>query len=91
MEPHSGINNKTLWVVWYEDRFGWGPDRDPASMTAYFKSLEEANDYINKHEGPIDIESGKFDGLFTQEWKAGDAVKVGLMTKEAVEELFTHT
>ena len=20
-----------VWLVWYEDRFGWGDDRDPAS------------------------------------------------------------
>lgn len=53
-----------VWTVWYEDRFGWGPERDPASPLAVFLTAAEADAYIRANGGEHDIEVGKFDGLF---------------------------
>ena len=77
----------TLWMVWYQDRGEFGDDRDPACIVTFFLSNQEADQYIDSHEGFIDIEAGKFDGLFTQEWTALDAIKAKLVSKEAVQKL----
>lgn len=76
-----------IYVVWYEDRFGFGDDRDPAYIVTFFPTQEEANAYIDAHEGPIDIEKGKFDGLFIQEWTAFDALKAKLITEEDLQKV----
>lgn len=57
-----------VWVVWYEDRFGWGSDRDPASPMETFLSEIEAQVYKEANGGDFDIPNGKFDGCFIQEW-----------------------
>jgi hypothetical protein len=31
-----------VYAVWYEDRFGWGADRDPAFVIAIFLTRAEA-------------------------------------------------
>jgi len=77
----------TIWVVWYEDRFGFGEDRDSAYMVTFFLTKEEADQYIHSHEGFIDIQAGKFDGLYAQEWKALDAIKATIVSKEDVQKL----
>ncbi len=81
------LQDTTLWMVWYEDRSEFGNDRDPAYIVTFFLNKEEADEYIDSHEGFIDLEAGKFDGLFTQEWTALDAIKAKLVSKEAVQKL----
>jgi len=81
------LQKTTIWVVWYEDRFGFGEDRDAAYVVTFFLTKEEADQYIHLHEGFIDIEAGKFDGLFTQEWLALDAIKATIVSIEDVQKL----
>ena len=76
-----------VWIVWYEYRFGSGEDRDPASPVTAFLTKKEAKDYIDKDMGPVDINSGKFDGLFTQEWEFLSALKYEVMKIERAREL----
>jgi|GEM_PF-4548065 len=76
-----------IYIVWYEDRFGFGEDRDEAYIVTFFPSQEEADEYINTHEGPIDTAAGKFDGLFTQQWTAAEALKAGLISKEDLQKV----
>ena len=40
-----------LWTVWYEDRFGYGEDRDPAVPVAHFFTEEEAHRYVADNGG----------------------------------------
>lgn len=81
------LETSSIWTVWYEDRFGYGPDRYPASLVALLLTKTEAEHYINTHEGPIDIQSGKFDGLFTKEWKAADLINSNLAKIEDIQNL----
>jgi hypothetical protein len=83
------LENITLWAVWYEDRFGTGPDRDPASLVALFVERDVAERYIDTHEGPIDVKSGKFDGLFMQEWEAKALVEANLIDELNVRKLLS--
>ena len=80
----------TLWMVWYEDRSEFEDDRDSAYIVTFFLSKQEAEEYIDSHEGFIDVEAGKFDGLFTQEWTALDAIKAKLVSKEEVQKLLKN-
>ena len=77
-----------VWVVWYEDRFAWGPDREPASPVTAFLTEGEAEEYASPH----DIEAGKFDGEFIQEWNLLRAVERGvvevLRAKELIQQDF---
>jgi hypothetical protein len=83
----KSLENISLWAVWYEDRFGTGPDRDPASLVALFVERDVAERYIDTHEGPIDVKSGKFDGLFVQEWPANKLVEASLVDELNVRRL----
>ena len=80
MKNEIPLNEISIWTVWYEDRFAIGSDRDPASIVAMFLIKMEAESYIDTHEGVIDIQSGKFDGLFLKEWKASELIKSKIAT-----------
>lgn len=72
-------DGKKVCIVWYEDRFGFGADGDPASPVNAFLTKKEAEDYIESDMGPIDTSSGKFDGLFAQEWEFLHAIERGVI------------
>jgi hypothetical protein len=46
-----------IWTVWYEDRFNYGPDRDPAFPVGHFFSAEDAEQDAGKRGG-----RGEYDG-----------------------------
>lgn len=50
------------FVVWYEDRFGFGEDRDPAFPRGVFVSRGDAEAEAARLGGPHDPPAGKFDG-----------------------------
>lgn len=76
-----------VWIVWYEDRFGWGSNREPAAAVAAFLDPEDAQRYVADHGGEHDVAAGKFDGLFVQEWTLLDAVERGLVTPDRAGEI----
>ncbi len=82
------LEQLVIWTVWYEDRFGTGNDRYPASLVALFLDKLLAEQYINDHEGPIDIQSGKYDGLFMKEWQAGSLIIAGLAAESDIQRLW---
>ncbi len=92
------LNNKekeqarqlTVWLVWYEDRFGWGSDRDPAIPLDAFLTEEVANEYVIAHGGFIDIEKGKFDGRFTDKSNLYKLVYLNLLPFERIKELISE-
>ena len=77
----------TVWLVWYEDRFGWGEDRDPAFVLDAFLTEEEANAYAILKGGFIDIESGKFDGQFVDKSLLSEAAYLEVIPLERIREL----
>ncbi len=52
----------SVWVVWYQDKFGWSSGRDPASPVCSFLTEAGADSDISRLGGPSDFSSGKFDG-----------------------------
>ncbi|MEE8440551.1 MAG: hypothetical protein V3S41_02425, partial [Spirochaetia bacterium] len=52
----------SVWVVWYQGKFGWGSGRDPASLVGSFLTEAGADSDISRLGGPSDSSSGKFDG-----------------------------
>ena len=81
----------SVWIVWYEDRFGFGSDRDPASPVAAFLTEKEANEFVMSDLGPHDISAGKFDGEFVQELNLMRAVKLGILTIPIAKELLSQS
>lgn len=73
-ELRSRAENVPVWIVWYEDRFGWGADRDPPSVVAVHATEADAQAHVQRSGGPPDIESGRYDGCFSQRWKLADAL-----------------
>lgn len=67
----------SVWVVWYEDRFGWGPSRDPAVPVAVWASEMEARVHVRSLGGGPDIEAGHFDGYSARETTLLRAVETG--------------
>jgi hypothetical protein len=86
-DNYRPLENLSIWTVWYQDRFATGSDRDPASLVALFLDKKEADHYINTHEGRIDIQSGKFDGLFLKKWEAVELVGKMGVTEEVLQNL----
>jgi len=77
----------TVWAVWYEDKFGWGEDRDPAFVLDAFLTREEADAYALAKGGPIDINAGKFDGQEVEGMKLFELVYLNELPVERVREL----
>jgi len=50
------------FIVWYEDRFAFGADRDPAFAVGYFLTRAEADAEAARRGGSTDFPAGKFDG-----------------------------
>lgn len=51
-----------VFVVWYEDRFGFGEDRDPPFPRGVFVTRAAAEAEAARLGGPHDPAAGKFDG-----------------------------
>jgi hypothetical protein len=77
----------TVWIVWYEDRFGWGPDRDPASALSAFATENEAKEEVDAKGGPPDTQSGQFDGYFHTRSDLLAALQLGVISLERAREL----
>lgn len=77
----------TVWLVWYEDRFGWGDDRDPAVPLDAFLTEEEANNYAIAQGGFIDTEGGKFDGQFVNISNLFELLYLNLIPLERAKDL----
>jgi len=80
-------NQLMVWLVWYEDRFGWGDDRDPAVPLDAFLSEEEANEYVMAHGGFIDTGAGKFDGREVDKSNLWEIAYMNLLPVERIKEL----
>jgi hypothetical protein len=50
------------FVVWYEDRFAFGADRDPAFPVGYFLARADAEAEAQRRGGRSAPAAGKFDG-----------------------------
>ena len=66
-----------LWTVWFEDRFGYGEDRDPAVVHAHFFTREEAEAEAAKNGGPPTAEA--FAGYTVSGGTLFDAVSYGIL------------
>ncbi len=80
----------TVWLVWYEDKFGWGDDRDPAIPLDAFLTEEEADKYIIAHGGPSDSEAGKFDGREAVKSNLWEIMYMNLLPVERIRELLSE-
>lgn len=75
-----------LWTVWYEDRFGYGEDRDPPVVHAHFFTREEAEAEAAKNGGPPTAEA--FAGYSVSGGSVFDARAAGILeTNDQVREL----
>ena len=80
----------TVWLVWYEDKFGWGDDRDPAFPLDAFLTEEEAEKYVMAHGGPSDTAAGKFDGREAEKSNLWEIVYMALLPAERIKELISE-
>ena len=83
----SPFDDISIWTVWYEDRFGLGPDRDPGSILALCMNKKDAEHYINTHGGSIDSERGRSDGLFLRKWLASEIINAGIADLKDIQRL----
>ena len=86
-EEKIQASNLTVWLVWYEDRFGWGDSRDPAIPLDAFLTEDEANKYAIEQGGFIDTAAGKFDGREVEKSNLWDIVYMNLLPAERIKEL----
>ena len=80
----------TVWMVWYEDKFGWGDDRDPAIPLDAFLTEEEANKYAIANGGFIDTGAGKFDGREVEKSNLWEIMYMKLLPAERIKELLSE-
>jgi len=81
------LKSTTIWLVWYEDRFYVGDERDPAYVVAFFRTKEEAHEYVISHREYIDSSARVFAGLLLEEWTAADALKFNVIKKEDLQKI----
>jgi len=86
-EEINKTKSLTVWLGWYEDRFGWGDDRDPAVPLDAFLTEAEADAYVMAHGGEIDTASGKFDGRFTDKSNLFELLYLNLISIDRAREL----
>lgn len=83
------LEKQRIWILWYEDTFGWGPGREEASPVEIYHSETEASEAMMRHGGPPDSSAGTFDGCTVQKWGLADAVERGIVSTERADELLS--
>jgi hypothetical protein len=76
-----------LWVVWYEDQFQAGPDRDPAVPTAFYLDVQAAKGDGDVRRRPLEP---SWDGYSVSEGTLYEHFCFGHLSRGGVRELLAR-
>ena len=81
LEERAAAAQRRVYAVWYQDRFGYFEDRDPASVVALCEKEEEAQEIIKLRPLPATLGDGyEYDGP----WDLLRIYEDGMVTAEQV-------